>query len=85
VASIFPKSSRSAAVVKYLLTLDMHHALVFLEDTPPLPNALGPGSKPGLIFLPIDCRRVGESGKNDAEISAGFAKGDALDTPAVPR
>jgi hypothetical protein len=28
----------------------MHHALVFLEDTPPLPNALGPGSKPGLIF-----------------------------------
>jgi hypothetical protein len=53
VASIFPKSSRSAAVVKYLLTLDMHHALVFLEDTPPLPNALGPGSKPGLIFLPI--------------------------------
>jgi hypothetical protein len=63
----------------------MHHALVFLEDTPPLPNALGPGSKPGLIFLPIECRRVGESGKNDAEISAGFAKGDALDTPAVPR
>jgi hypothetical protein len=29
----------------------MHDAPVFLEDTPPLPNALGPGSKPGLIFL----------------------------------
>jgi hypothetical protein len=51
VASIFLKSSRGAAVVKYLLTLGMHHAIVFFEDTPPLPNALGPGSKPGLIFL----------------------------------
>jgi hypothetical protein len=63
----------------------MHHALVFLEDTPPLPNALGPGSKPGLIFLPILSLGAAKSGKNDAEISAGFAKGDALDTPAVPR
>jgi len=38
----------------------MHHALVFLEDTPPLPNALGPGSKPGLIFSPILSGERGE-------------------------
>jgi hypothetical protein len=60
VASIFPKSSGKVGVVKYLLTLDMHHAAVFLEDTPPLPNALGPGSKPGLIFL---CRTAGKAGR----------------------
>jgi hypothetical protein len=29
--------------VKPLLTLMEQDALVFLEDTPPLPNALGPG------------------------------------------
>jgi hypothetical protein len=29
--------------VKPLLTLIEQDALVFLEDTPPLPNALGPG------------------------------------------
>ena len=40
------------SLVKCLLTLDRHHVRVFLEDTPPLPNALGPGSHPASFFCP---------------------------------
>ena len=72
VASIFPKSSRNDGVVKYLLTLGMHYAAVFLEDTPPLPNALGPGSTPGLIFL---CVVACEGGKRRAKFLLVLPKG----------
>ena len=49
----FPKFRRRGGrinLVKCLLTLDRHHGQVFLEDTPPLPNALGPGSHPASFF-----------------------------------
>jgi hypothetical protein len=38
-------------ILKLLLTVMPHAALVFLEDTPPLPNALGPGSRPASFFF----------------------------------
>ena len=37
------------------LPMGRHHARVFLEDTPPLPNALGPGFPPASFF----CARRG--------------------------
>jgi hypothetical protein len=37
---LFSKTGRR---LKLLLTLQEHPSHVFLEDTPPLPNALGPG------------------------------------------
>ena len=42
---------RSNRTVKGLLTLWVHPPRVFLEDTPPLPNALGPGSLPASFFF----------------------------------
>jgi hypothetical protein len=45
-------------LVKCLLTLELHHGDVFLEDTPPLPNALGPGSHPASFFCPLRLRKM---------------------------
>jgi hypothetical protein len=53
----------------------MHHALVFLEDTPPLPNALGPGSKPGLIFLPIFVWATAKAGRMAQKFPLVLPKG----------
>jgi hypothetical protein len=46
----FQKSGARIRLVKSLLTLGLHDDDVFLEDTPPLPNALGPGSHPASFF-----------------------------------
>src|ERR1700722_15667195 len=45
-----PFFRKSSCGIKCLLTVQDHDGLVFLEDTPPLPNALGPGSHPASFF-----------------------------------